>query len=397
MFLRLMASAASLDAPCERMSCSSCVRARFASSSARTFFCPSIWLKISFLLTSSSALRTAYFAFKSAVWSSAVWTAASALALTISWSACSRSLRFCAKLYSCWLGSNSNTTSPACTCAPAAANWTICNVPPAMGGAERPLDCSVCSAPFVNTFSCRSTSFTVVVGTSASPASTVVCRQATPLPPNAIASRNAPARALFFRNMKFLLSNRWILERQSFTRLQSLGNQSFIAALARHFHGNFFEFRSSLHVGHGSSRLPEKSIRRDHNPIGDTRHRDTNGCSHSRCEPRVGLSQAQLHRKISRHRPSRTEIHAGRRTDRVHMPVEAAVWKCIEPHRCGLTQLQLAPFCFFHASGDLQRGTVGKLRDRRTRPRPVTELECGWAALRLPMILQCHHAIKRSA
>src|SRR5580704_11329771 len=105
-----------------------------------------------------------------------------------------------------------------------------------------------------------------------------------PLTPSPTASRNAATRILFFLNMKFLLCNRWILERQPFTGLQSLGNQSFIAALARYFHGSFLEFRPSLHVGHGSSRLPEKSIRRNHNSIEDARHRDTNGRSHSRRE-----------------------------------------------------------------------------------------------------------------
>src|ERR1700676_3227957 len=143
----------------------------------------------------------------------------------------------------------------------------ICNVPPAIGGAETTLDCSVCNAPLVNTFSCRSTSLTVAVGISASLAITVVCRQPILLAPNASASRNAAARVLSLLNMKFLLRNGWILQSEPLARLQTLGNQSLIAALARHFDRRLFKSRSSPHIRNGSPRLPEKSIRRNNDSI----------------------------------------------------------------------------------------------------------------------------------
>src|SRR5580704_12467605 len=118
----------------------------------------------------------------------------------------------------------------------------ICKVPPAIGGAETTLDCSVCSAPLVNTFSCRSTSLTVAVGIPASLAITVVWRHAIPPPPTASTSSNAAARVLPLLNMEFLFCKCRILQCQPLARLQTLGDQGFIAALPRHFHGSFFEF-----------------------------------------------------------------------------------------------------------------------------------------------------------
>src|SRR5271167_71486 len=150
-----------------------------------------------------------------------------------------------------------------------------------------------------------------------------------PLPPNASASRKANARVLPLLDMKSLLCKRWILERQPFPRLQPFGNQSFIAALARHLYGSFFEFRPPPHVGHGSACFPKKSVCGNHNSIGNASHGDANSRSHSRREPRIASCQAEFHRKISRHWPTRAEIQAGRGTDRVHMPVEAAIRKRI--------------------------------------------------------------------
>src|SRR5580700_8679506 len=118
----------------------------------------------------------------------------------------------------------------------------ICKLPPAIGGAEMTLDCSVCSAPFVSTFSCRSTSLTVAVGISVSLAITVAWRHAIPLPPTASASRNAAARVRPLLNMEFLLGKCRILECEPLASLQPLGDQGFIAALPRHFHGSFLEF-----------------------------------------------------------------------------------------------------------------------------------------------------------
>src|SRR5580704_8358359 len=128
----------------------------------------------------------------------------------------------------------------------------ICNVPPAIGGAEMTLDCSVCKAPFVNTFSCKSTSFTVAVGISVSPAITVVCLHAIPLPPSARASRNAATAVLPLLDMKLLLRKRRILQSEPLARLHSLGDQSFIAALPRYLDGSLLKFRSPPHVRHGS-------------------------------------------------------------------------------------------------------------------------------------------------
>src|SRR5580704_16039482 len=134
----------------------------------------------------------------------------------------------------------------------------ICNVPPAIGGAETTLDCSVCKAPFVNTLSCRSTSLTVAVGISASLAITVLCLHAIPLPPSAIASRNAAPRIFPLLNIQLLLCNRRILQCETLSGLQSLGNQSFIAALLRYFHDSLFKFRAPPHVRNGSSCFPKK-------------------------------------------------------------------------------------------------------------------------------------------
>src|SRR5580700_10558430 len=176
-----------------------------------------------------------------------------------------------------------------------------------------------------------STSLTVVVGTSASPAITVVCWQALPLPPNATARRNAAARVLRLFNMEFLLRNRRILKSQAFARLHSLGNQSFVAALARDFHRRFFEFRSTPHIRNGPSCLPEKSIRWNYNPSWDARHSDSNSSSHSWRKPGIASRQAKFHSKIPGYWPSCAEIQAGGGTDRVHKPVEAAIRKRIEP------------------------------------------------------------------
>jgi hypothetical protein len=67
----------------------------------------------------------------------------------------------------------------------------ICNVPPAIGGAVMALDWEVLKAPVVKTLSCRSTSFTVVVGISESVARTVVWWQATQLLPSASTRKKA--------------------------------------------------------------------------------------------------------------------------------------------------------------------------------------------------------------
>src|SRR5580704_4179420 len=105
--------------------------------------------------------------------------------------------------------------------------------------------------------------------------------------PSASASRNVAARALRLLKLRSLLCKRWILEGQSFARLQSLGNQNFIAALPRYFYRGFFELRSPPHVGHRSPSFSEKGVCRNHNSVGDASNGDANGCSHSGRKPRI--------------------------------------------------------------------------------------------------------------
>src|SRR5579859_3524898 len=379
------------------MSCSSCASARFASSSPSRFFCASIGLTISFLLTSSSARRTAYFAFKSAVLSSADCTAASALALAISCSAYCKSLRFCSRLYFCWLGSNSSTTSPACTSVPGFASSMICSVPPAIGGALTPRDCSVFSAPVVRTTSCRSVSFTMAVGIAESVASTVACRHPTPLPIAAIAAKSAIASKCFFLGIYPLLLQRRIFQGQHRSRLYPFGDQNFVAAFSAHFHIAFFKFRAVLFIHNGAARLSKQRPRRNHNSVGHSRHRNANLRAHSRRQPRIELRQAQLHRKISRYRPSRREIQARRRTDRFHFPLKASVRQRIKLQLRRLSHVQLPSFCLFDPRGNFQSRRIRQFHKSRARPRPVSLLERRRSALRLPVILQRHHSIQRRA
>src|SRR5579862_6873830 len=267
-----------------------------------------------------------------------------------------------------------------------------------MGGAETTRDCSGCKAPFVNTFSCKSTSATLVVGISESLAITVVCLQATQLPPSINASRSAAALILSLledMNLLLLLRNRRILQSELLTRLQALSDQRLVAALLRYLNRRLLKFRSVPHVRHRSSRFPKERIRRNHNSVRHARYRDAHCRSHSRRQPRIAPHQSQFHRKISRHRPACAEIQARRRTNRVYASIEATIRQRIQPHARRLSQFQLPPLRFFHARRNLQRRTVRQLRNRRSRPRAVARLKSRRAPLRLPVILQCHHAIQR--
>src|SRR5277367_642705 len=271
----------------------------------------------------------------------------------------------------------------------------ICNVPPAIGGAEIPCECSGCNAPFVNTLSCRSTSLTVAVGISVSLAITVAWRHATPLAPSTQASRNTAVLVRPLRKIKLLLCNCRILQSEPLARLQSLGDQRLIPALSRDFHRRFFKLRASPHVRDGSSRFPEKGIRRNHNSIGHSIHSDTNSRSHSRRQARIAPAQAEFHCKVSRHWPSCSEVQTSCRAYCVDTPVEIPIRQRIEPHARRLTQLQLPSFRLFHACRNLERRTIRQLRNSRARPRSVAGFESCWAPLRLPMILQRYHAVQR--
>ena len=131
------------------MSCSSCAKALFASSRARSFFLASILLKSSFLLTSNSARRTSKRAFRSATLSCAACTAASDLAFVISCSACSSSDRLCSSLYCCSLGSNSNTIWPFFTGVPVRSRCVIWSAPPPTCGALNIIEWLARSSPVV--------------------------------------------------------------------------------------------------------------------------------------------------------------------------------------------------------------------------------------------------------